>query len=697
MTVMIPTCAKPPLETSIPHAGTTVRCPWSVLAFLGFALLLTGCTDTGSDDCARSRNDSAASLSHDDINTDTLVARQADQEAGDFQVRRKRLSDRQAADITFFVSNTGSDTPPGFDDDAQRVTLRRAFQLWQEVTNVHFREVFNAEDAYMILGFGTDTHCQLYDMAGASCNTRKEFTAFKIGHCYYPGTGDRAGDCHFNDDFVFTDADATEESSPRLLDVAVHEIGHALGLDHSLCGSALMFNTYDANLRTPLLHPDDVAGVQSLYGSPDRRVAPQGIVRDPTPESFLDLWIEPEADDDDNDGDGVPTSLEVFRFGTDPDNADTDGDGLPDSEIFQGLNALQADTDGDGVSDSDEFADGSDPLTPDRGFDPDTGAEVTGFFNGQVTGTPSPAERLGPNLQAAQTESRPFQFIVRPDGTAIGVVSLFQYGFVQDVGLFGGVNASGQITLLSFDYVYRLTGIFNEDKGEISANGTMEADGILEGNWSAVLDESRTLPPDCLDTCRTAFNGVCEDGSSRADRATCLPGSDCFDCVFTIPADACFNSCGAPFVFNGECNDGRPGSLNAICPPGTDCCDCEGVCRPLPPPPVGDGINCWDLNENGLADPDTEDLNGDGLVNVLDCRGSPGPPGETGSDGERGPPGPQEPPTDPDDPPNPPQEPPPDPGNGDCPILCHRGRTISVSDRAVNAHLAHGDSCGPCP
>ena len=30
------------------------------------------------------------------------------------------------------------------------------------------------------------------------------------------------------------------------------------------------------------------------------------------------------------------------------------------------------------------------------------------------------------------------------------------------------------------------------------------------------------------------------------------------------------------------------------------------------------GISCWDLNEIGVADPE-EDLNGDGVVDVLDC------------------------------------------------------------------------------
>ncbi|MFO8101342.1 MAG: IPT/TIG domain-containing protein [Dehalococcoidia bacterium] len=58
------------------------------------------------------------------------------------------------------------------------------------------------------------------------------------------------------------------------------------------------------------------------------------------------------------------------------------------------------------------------------------------------------------------------------------------------------------------------------------------------------------------------------------------------------------------------------------------------------------GINCWDLNENRVAD-EEEDVNGDGVVDVLDCRGpqgEEGPPGDStvieGAEGPRGPAGP---------------------------------------------------------
>ena len=36
--------------------------------------------------------------------------------------------------------------------------------------------------------------------------------------------------------------------------------------------------------------------------------------------------------------------------------------------------------------------------------------------------------------------------------------------------------------------------------------------------------------------------------------------------------------------------------------------------------PGSNGLNCWDLNGNGVADPATEDVNGDGKVDINDCR-----------------------------------------------------------------------------
>lgn len=51
------------------------------------------------------------------------------------------------------------------------------------------------------------------------------------------------------------------------------------------------------------------------------------------------------------------------------------------------------------------------------------------------------------------------------------------------------------------------------------------------------------------------------------------------------------------------------------------------------------GLHCWDLNGNNTPD-NNEDTNGDGAVNVWDCRGSDGAVGAQGPMGPRGPAGP---------------------------------------------------------
>lgn len=47
------------------------------------------------------------------------------------------------------------------------------------------------------------------------------------------------------------------------------------------------------------------------------------------------------------------------------------------------------------------------------------------------------------------------------------------------------------------------------------------------------------------------------------------------------------------------------------------------------------GIACWDLNGNGIADPE-EDVNNDGVVDALDCQGPAGLQGPQGIQGEQG-------------------------------------------------------------
>jgi hypothetical protein len=72
----------------------------------------------------------------------------------------------------------------------------------------------------------------------------------------YPPSGHLAGDIHF-------DAAENWNIDYDLFSVALHEIGHSLGLAHSNFYSSVMYANYRQNTQ---LHWDDRKGVTALYG-----------------------------------------------------------------------------------------------------------------------------------------------------------------------------------------------------------------------------------------------------------------------------------------------------------------------------------------------------------------------------------------------------------------------------------------------
>ncbi|XP_005998664.1 matrix metalloproteinase-20-like [Latimeria chalumnae] len=130
--------------------------------------------------------------------------------------------------------------------------IQMAFKVWSDVTPLRFIKVSTGTADILIL-FASRYHGDNFPFDGPSK---------VLAHAFTPGPG-IGGDTHFDKDEKWS----TNWKGINLFLVAAHEFGHALGLDHSSDPNALMYPTYKyANPVDYHLPPDDVQGIQALYG-----------------------------------------------------------------------------------------------------------------------------------------------------------------------------------------------------------------------------------------------------------------------------------------------------------------------------------------------------------------------------------------------------------------------------------------------
>ncbi|XP_027016768.1 matrix metallopeptidase-21 isoform X1 [Tachysurus fulvidraco] len=136
--------------------------------------------------------------------------------------------------------------------EEQRHIFRLAFRMWSEISPLQFIEDLHSppDEIDIRLGFGTGRHfgcAQSFDGAG------REFA-----HAWF------LGDIHFDDDEHFTAPNAGNGIS--LLKVAVHEIGHVLGLPHIYRSGSIMQPSYRPQDDGFELDWLDRKAIQNLYG-----------------------------------------------------------------------------------------------------------------------------------------------------------------------------------------------------------------------------------------------------------------------------------------------------------------------------------------------------------------------------------------------------------------------------------------------
>jgi Matrixin/Putative peptidoglycan binding domain/CARDB len=152
-------------------------------------------------------------------------------------------------------------TTPDLTTAAQEAAIVQALAAWSAVTPLVFTEVEMNQNPEIVISYVTGDHGDGYPFDGPSG---------VLAHAFYPPDTDPVGtslhgDAHFDDAETWTVNLPVPGGGIDLVTVAIHELGHSLGLAHSNNTNAIMYAYYGGANRT--LTSDDIAGIQALYGS----------------------------------------------------------------------------------------------------------------------------------------------------------------------------------------------------------------------------------------------------------------------------------------------------------------------------------------------------------------------------------------------------------------------------------------------
>lgn len=159
---------------------------------------------------------------------------------------------------------------PDLSDTTVKSTLVNALGEWSSVADITFTETTTSGLTNSIdFLFGALDHGDTFSFDGPGAT---------LAHAFLPAPPNPesiAGDVHFDEAELWEVGNGLGGSAFDLMLVAVHKIGHALGLGHSDVGSAVMAPYVSSSAVYSGLHADDIAGIQSIYGSSSTAPVPE--------------------------------------------------------------------------------------------------------------------------------------------------------------------------------------------------------------------------------------------------------------------------------------------------------------------------------------------------------------------------------------------------------------------------------------
>lgn len=164
-------------------------------------------------------------------------------------------------DLTFAFGRGTAD----LDGTAELEPVRSAFATWAATGHFAFRETGWEDNPDFHLSW-TSPGDPDFDLQSSD-----------LAHANYPSAAPHQH-LHFNDSWNWNTL-AYLFFAIDIETVALHEIGHLLGLKHSSVPGSVMQAEYDPNTAHRVLHADDLAALDALYGTAPSRLASTVIIQ----------------------------------------------------------------------------------------------------------------------------------------------------------------------------------------------------------------------------------------------------------------------------------------------------------------------------------------------------------------------------------------------------------------------------------